>query len=77
VDRTLAYAPPSSSVESLMVLRDSEEIRPWDSDHTALVHVLWAADSAGLTIEKFDDLASFIMRSKWMKAVRLHAKEST
>jgi hypothetical protein len=52
-----------------------EEIRPWDSDHTALVHVLWEARRKGLTVNDFDELASLIMQSKWMRAVRLHAAE--
>lgn len=51
------------------------EIEPWDSDHTALVHVLWSAQHAGITIDDADELAAHIMRSKWMKAVRLHALE--
>lgn len=54
---------------------DSEEIKPWDSDHTALVHVLWDARRKGLSVEKADELASHIMRSQWMRAVHLHARE--
>lgn len=50
-------------------------IQPYDSDHTALVHVLWAAQREGLTLEKADDLAERIMTSRWMKAVRLHASQ--
>lgn len=52
-----------------------EEIKPWDSDHTALVHVLWAAKRNGLTLDSADaaELASFIMRSKWLRAVKAHA----
>lgn len=53
--------------------RDS--IQSYDSDHTALVHVLWEAQRGGLTISDPDALASLIMRSKWMRAVRRHAVE--
>jgi hypothetical protein len=52
-----------------------EYIQPWDSDHTALVHVLWAACHKGLTIDDTDELASFIKRSKWMRAVHCHASK--
>jgi hypothetical protein len=52
-----------------------EEIQPWDSDHTALVHALWAAQREGLTVREADALASRIMQSKWMRAVRQHAAE--
>lgn len=52
------------------------EIQPWDSDHTALVHVLWAAERQGLTISDPDALAAHIMGSKWMRAVRLHSRET-
>jgi hypothetical protein len=52
--------------------KQAAEIEPWDSDHTALVHVLWAAKRQGVTISDADDLAQHIMCSKWMKAVRLH-----
>lgn len=54
---------------------EQDPIQPYDSDHTALVHVIWAAKREGLTVEKADELASKIMRSKWMRAVRLHARE--
>jgi hypothetical protein len=53
-----------------------DEFHPWDSDHTALVHVLWAAEREGITVRDADRLASFIMQSKWMQAVRLHIKEN-
>lgn len=53
-----------------------EEIRYYDSDHTALVHVLWAIRRDGLTIDDFDEVASKIMQSRWMKAARLHAVEA-
>lgn len=52
-----------------------EEIHSYDSDHTALVHVLWAAERDGVTIKDADELASRIMESKWMRAVKQHAKE--
>jgi len=52
-----------------------EHFDPWDSDHTALVHVLWEASGKGLTLAKADELASHIMRSQWMRATRHHAKE--
>lgn len=51
-------------------------IDPWDSDHTALVHVLWDARRDGLTIEDADRLASKIMQSRWMRAARQHAGEA-
>lgn len=50
--------------------RDDETIKPWDHDHTALVHVLWEAERNGLTICDADQLASLIMASHWMRAVR-------
>lgn len=50
------------------------EIKPWDSDHTALVHVLWAAQRGGITISDPDVLASHIMGSEWMRAVKDHAR---
>ena len=34
-----------------------EQFKPWDDDHTALVHVLWAAKSQGMTISDCDVLA--------------------
>lgn len=55
---------------------ETDQIQPWDSDHTALVHVLWAARRSGITIGDADALAEHIMRSKWMKAIRQHAKET-
>jgi hypothetical protein len=50
-----------------------DTIQPYDSDHTALVHVLWEAQRGGITVSDADELASHIMRSKWMRAVREHA----
>lgn len=52
-----------------------DAIQPYDSDHTALVHVLWEAQRRGLTVSDPDALAALIMRSRWMRAVRLHARE--
>lgn len=49
-------------------------IEQYDSDHTALVHVLWAANIKGADA---DELAARIMQSKWMIAVRQHAAEGT
>jgi Zn ribbon nucleic-acid-binding protein len=54
--------------------REQEPIQLWDSDHTALVHVLWEAQHKGLTVGDTDELARLIMQSEWMRAVRLHAK---
>lgn len=51
------------------------EIQPWDSDHTALVHVLWSAQRKGLSISDADELASHIMQSEWMEAALAHARE--
>lgn len=60
----------------MTLVRDDEKIQPWDSDHTALVHVLWAAQRGGLIDRDVDcdALASLIMQSKWLRAVREHAK---
>lgn len=59
-----------------MADREREKVQPWDSDHTALVHVLWAAQRDGLTVERADELAAHIMCSKWFRAVRQHAVEA-
>ena len=59
-----------------MADREREKVQPWDSDHTALVHVLWAAQRDGLTVERADELAAHIMRSTWCRAVRQHAVEA-
>lgn len=54
--------------------RDDDVIKPWDCDHTALVHVLWDARREGLSLEHdADQIASNIMRSKWMRAARQQA----
>jgi hypothetical protein len=46
----------------------------WEDDHTALVHVLWAArrqDVLGaMHINNCDEIASRIMRSRWHVTVR-------
>jgi hypothetical protein len=55
----------------------SDEIQPYDSDHTALAHVLWAAEDRGYSLSDADSLAAFIMRSKWFEAVRQHARVPT
>lgn len=48
----------------------------WEGDHTALVHVLWAAKHAGLMLEKdFDAISSMILRSRFM-AARLAAHDA-
>lgn len=42
---------------------------PWEGDHTALVHVLWAAQRAGLTLAgDADEIASMILRSRALAA---------
>lgn len=57
--------------------RVGDPIEPWDSDHTALVHVLWDVKRKGLTVEKdADEIAARIMRSHWIQAVRAHAVET-
>lgn len=41
----------------------------WEGDHTALVHVLWSARRAGLTLaEDTDEIASMICRSRFLAA---------
>lgn len=61
-----------------MALHNPDEIRYYDSDHTALVHVLWSAQHDGLIPKdtKCDDLAQKIMTSRWFMAVKLHAAEA-
>lgn len=47
----------------------SGPFEPWESDHTALVHVLWAARRRGLSLEDdADQIASMILRSRWAAA---------
>jgi hypothetical protein len=43
---------------------------PWESDHTALVHVLWAAKRSGLSLDDADEIASRILQSRWAAAYR-------
>lgn len=43
---------------------------PWESDLTALVHVLWAVKRAGLTLDDADEIASRIPQSRWAAAYR-------
>ena len=41
----------------------------WESDHTALVHVLWSARNQGLNLkDNADKIAEMILRSRWMAA---------
>lgn len=41
----------------------------WEGDHTALVHVLWAAKREGLTLEKdADAIASMVLNSRFLAA---------
>ena len=41
----------------------------WESDHTALVHVLWNAKHNGLTLQNdADQIASLINQSRWLAA---------
>jgi hypothetical protein len=43
----------------------------WEGDHTALVHVLWAASRQGLTLEgDADAIASMVMRSQFLASAR-------
>ena len=64
-----------AQTEEQTMRRTDDPIQPYDSDHTALVHVLWDARRDGVTIEDADELASRIMRSRWMQAVQVHAVE--
>lgn len=43
----------------------------WESDHTGLVHVLWAAERQGLVLgEDDDEIARLILRSRWFAATK-------
>lgn len=43
--------------------------KDYEGDHTALVHVLWAAKRRGLNLEDdADAIANMIMRSRWLAA---------
>lgn len=46
---------------------------PWESDHTALVHVLWDAKRRGLTLDDADEIAGLIRQSRWMAAAEADA----
>lgn len=49
----------------------------WERDHTALVHVLWGAKHEGLTLkDNADEIATRILRSRWLAAQRHHAANS-
>lgn len=47
-----------------------EAFDSWDSDHTSLVHVLWANGIKGADADR---LASNIIHSKWFRAAKAHA----
>lgn len=60
--------------ERLRPPEDPASIDPWESDHTALVHVLWHCQHAGLTLaDDPDEIARRIMQSKWLAATRKHS----
>jgi hypothetical protein len=42
--------------------------KDWESDHTALVHVLWSAAHQGLTLDDADEIAHMVLGSRWMAA---------
>lgn len=42
----------------------------WRADHTALVHVLWEAKHAGLSLDDADELARLIRSSEYQRAVQ-------
>ncbi|AEJ94162.1 hypothetical protein THIBAULT_46 [Mycobacterium phage Thibault] len=48
----------------------SGPFEPWEGDHTALVHVLWAARRAGLSLDDADEVAERILCSRWAAAYR-------
>ncbi|QVJ03090.1 hypothetical protein KGD82_13730 [Nocardiopsis eucommiae] len=49
---------------------------PWESDHTALVHVLWSARHQGLTLaDNTDEIAHLILGSRWMAARQQKARD--
>lgn len=53
-----------------------DDLKPWDGDHTALVHVLWDCRHDGLTLKDDPDkVAARIHRSRWMDAVRRDARD--
>lgn len=52
-----------------------ETFRPWEGDHTDLVHVLWDARNKGLTLSAHgcDEVADMILASRWLQAREAHA----
>lgn len=49
---------------------------PWESDHTALYHVLRSARFQGLTLESdADEIAHLILGSRWMAARQQRARD--
>lgn len=56
----------------------AEAFKPWEGDHTDLVHVLWAVDRDGLTLhDNFDEVASRIRSSRWLRAYTAAALASS
>lgn len=48
----------------------------WESDHTALIHVLWTAKHQGLTLQGDDEeIARLIRHSRWHAATKAQAVE--
>ena len=48
----------------------------WEGDHTALVHVLWAAKRSGLSLDDADAVAELILQSRWAAAYRAREEAS-
>lgn len=72
-DRGMSVASPDRRLDLDTQQKGVEgPFESWEGDHTALVHVLWHARSDGLIPRETDcdDLASRIMRSRWMAAAR-------
>lgn len=65
-DRLYSYGPRFDL--DTLTKGTADPFEPWESDHTALVHVLWSADHEGLTIKDADQVASMILNSRWMAA---------
>lgn len=56
----------------------AEAFKPWEGDHTDLVHVLWAVDRDGLTLhDNFDEVAARIRSSRWLRAYTAAALASS
>jgi len=50
---------------------------PWESDHTALVHVLWGARHQDLNLkDNADEIAEMILGSRWLAARQHRASEA-